>query len=178
MREEPEVESPDLRRRAFLRGRSPKRISTAIRPPWSLPETEFTEHCTRCDQCINNCPSHILQRGDGGYPEVRFHHECTFCEQCVASCEAQAFQTAPYSVSKAWQLAVSIKPECLSLQGVVCRTCGDHCDSRAIRFQLRTRAVAIPLIDNQACTGCGACLAACPVNSISIKNHNAQELAA
>ncbi len=33
----------------------------AIRPPGSVEETEFLERCIKCDQCINVCPTNVLQ---------------------------------------------------------------------------------------------------------------------
>lgn len=167
---------PNMERRAFLRGRSPRFSPTAIRPPWALPVATFVNACTRCDGCINACPQHILQRGDGGYPEISFRNgECTFCGQCTDACKDGAFQPGEHTTRNAWNLSVTIQPSCLSLNSVVCRTCGDHCDTRAIRFQLQTRAVAVPHIHQESCTGCGACLSVCPVNAVDIKNMPRQE---
>jgi len=33
----------------------------AIRPPGSVAEDEFLERCIKCDQCINVCPTNVLQ---------------------------------------------------------------------------------------------------------------------
>ena len=33
----------------------------AIRPPGSVMESEFLERCIKCDQCINVCPTNVLQ---------------------------------------------------------------------------------------------------------------------
>lgn len=33
----------------------------AIRPPGSVSEPEFLERCIKCDQCINVCPTNVLQ---------------------------------------------------------------------------------------------------------------------
>jgi polyferredoxin len=33
----------------------------AIRPPGSVAESEFLERCIKCDQCINVCPTNVLQ---------------------------------------------------------------------------------------------------------------------
>lgn len=33
----------------------------AIRPPGSVSEEEFLERCIKCDQCINVCPTNVLQ---------------------------------------------------------------------------------------------------------------------
>ena len=34
---------------------------TLIRPPGSVEESEFLERCIKCDQCINACPTNVLQ---------------------------------------------------------------------------------------------------------------------
>ena len=61
--------------------------SRPIRPPWSLPENEFVERCTRCGDCISDCPQHILDKGRGGFPQVDFSRgECLFCGECVQTC--------------------------------------------------------------------------------------------
>lgn len=170
------AQAPDPGRRAFLRGSSPRLSQTAIRPPWALPFADFIQACTRCDDCLRACPQHIVQRGDGGYPEISFKAgECSFCGQCAAACKAGAFQPDNRTPRNAWHLTVNIQPTCLSLNGVVCRTCGEQCDARAIRFQLQTRAVAVPQLNPASCTGCGACVGVCPVNAITIQNRSRQE---
>ncbi len=73
-----EVKAPDVPRRRWLfagvagllafpflrfskdvnaRGFHPK----AIRPPGSVAEPEFLERCIKCDQCVNVCPTNVLQ---------------------------------------------------------------------------------------------------------------------
>jgi ferredoxin len=32
-----------------------------IRPPGSVEEWEFLERCIKCDQCLNACPTNVLQ---------------------------------------------------------------------------------------------------------------------
>ena len=163
---------PNLQRRAFLRGRSPKFNKAAIRPPWTLPVADFVESCERCDDCAEACPEKIIFKGDGGYPEIDFSRgECTFCGKCVESCKADAFDTSiERSADNAWDLIVEVLPNCLSMNQVMCRACGDHCDAGAIRFQLKLGGNADPLIDDALCTGCGACLYVCPNKSIEITN--------
>ena len=160
---------PNLRRRAFLRGRSPKFNKAAIHPPWSLPFADFINNCERCDNCIKACPEKIIVRGDGGFPEVNFTQgECIFCTDCVEACDANAFHTGDLKEENAWDLSVTILPSCLSINAVMCRACGDHCDTDAIHFKLQTGGVSIPEVIQEDCTGCGACLYACPNQSISI----------
>jgi ferredoxin-type protein NapF len=57
---------------------------------------------------------------------------------------------------------------CLARHGVVCRSCGDVCPARAIRFQPIPRATAVPVLDAEACTGCGECIEVCPAAAISL----------
>jgi len=41
-----------------------------IRPPGSVAEMEFLERCIKCDQCINVCPTNVLQ--PAGFAEAGF----------------------------------------------------------------------------------------------------------
>ncbi len=155
----------DLSRRAFFRGRPRPRVEK--RPPWALPESDFIDRCTRCNECITACPTHILVAGDGGYPTVNFHEgECTFCGDCVASCQPQALLRA--EEQQAWPYRAVISADCLPHQGVECRVCGDFCDARAIRFPPRLGGSPLPDVDGSRCTGCGACVAPCPTAAIAI----------
>ena len=65
-----------------------------IRPPGSVEESEFLERCIKCDQCINVCPTNVLQPAtmhEGGIeavwtPVMNFHiaHcqlKCTLCSE-------------------------------------------------------------------------------------------------
>jgi len=170
--------STDLKRRAFLRGKSPRLEPDTIHPPWAINSTLFIEKCTRCDECISACPENIIIRGDGGYPEINFTHgECTFCAKCVDICESNAFINLPESkepdlLIKAippWKLEISFAHTCLSLNAIVCRACADNCDEQAINFLLKIGGISEPQFKQKDCSGCGACLSVCPVHAIQIK---------
>ena len=155
----------DLSRRAFFRGRPRPRVEK--RPPWALPESDFIDRCTRCNECITACPTHILVAGDGGYPTIDFREgECTFCGDCVASCQPQALLSA--EEQEAWPYRAVVSADCLPHQGVECSVCGDFCDARAIRFPPRLGGSPLPDVDESRCTGCGACVAPCPTAAIAI----------
>ena len=168
------MQSPDLSRRAFLRGKRPAIYREAIFPPWSLPGESFIATCTRCDACINACPESILYKGDSGFPEVDFKRgACTFCRECIASCQADAFHAAAAANKNfynAWNFVASVSSDCLSLQGITCRTCAEYCATRAIRFQLQLGGKALPVVSQAACTGCGACVKPCPVNALIVQH--------
>lgn len=156
----------DASRRGFFRGR-PKALP-AQRPPWARPEAEFIVLCTRCNECIAACPTGIVMAGDGGFPTIDFKcGECTFCRRCVDACAPQAL-TRPSEDTPPWALVAQLGDACLPRHGVECRICGEHCDARAIRFQPRLGGSPEPQIDSERCAGCGACVAPCPVNALSV----------
>ena len=155
----------DASRRGFFRGRP--RPKAEIRPPWALAESLFTDCCTRCNACIDACPEQIIVIGDGGYPTIDFKRgECTFCADCVSACKPLALVRG--EDQPGWTHKAVIADSCLPHRGVECRVCEDFCDARAIRFSPRLGGSPLPVIDTEKCTGCGACLAPCPVNAISI----------
>lgn len=157
----------DLSRRSFFRGRP--RPRTELRPPWALQENAFIDHCTRCNDCVKACPTQIIVIGDGGYPTVDFSlGECTFCGDCVSRCQPKALVRLEPEQA-AWTYKATIGEDCLPRQGVECRVCGDFCDARAIRFPPRLGGSPLPEIDAETCTGCGACVAPCPVTAIGIR---------
>lgn len=136
-----------------------------IRPPGSLPELQFNDACTVCGDCIEKCPENIIISGPGGYPEIDFRlGECTFCNACIDVCEEGALS---HSVQPGLQIQLIIDDNCLPRHQVVCQSCGDACEADAIRFQPRLGVVSVPKIIDESCTGCGACISACPAAALS-----------
>ena len=155
----------DISRRQFLRGdlgttRNP------VRPPWAASESLFSNLCDRCDDCIYACPERVIRFGSGGFPEMDFSERgCTLCGECVAACGGKALTSDPRR-DRPWMLVAQIGNECLANRNVVCRSCGESCDARAIRFRLRAGGAAQPRLDPQACTGCGSCVSVCPARAV------------
>ena len=166
-----------INRTQLLRGDLSGR-SRPIRPPWSLPENAFVECCTRCGDCISDCPQHILDKGRGGFPQVNFSRgECLFCGECVQACAPGALAGwSPQGESPApWSIRARIGERCLAWRGVECRSCADPCDTAAIRFRLVAGGVAQPLLELAACNGCGACYSVCPAQAIELGESNSAE---
>ena len=158
----------NLSRRNLLRGRSAP-ATLPLRPPGAIPESLFTDKCTSCGECISVCPQEIVFKGSGGYPEINFRKgECTFCVRCIDICPEDVLL---HAIQPPWRLELRLENSCLAKRQVVCQTCGDACEVEAVRFRPRRGSVAVPHIDQEVCTGCGACIAACPENALRAVAH-------
>jgi ferredoxin-type protein NapF len=161
-----------LSRRALLFGRvAAVPDAVVFRPPWAKPEPEFASACTRCDACVRDCPQQVLVRGDDGLPRFDAQAgECTFCGDCAAACGQEAFRPPR---DPPWTLSARVADTCLSAHGVVCASCREICPATAIRVPPGARGAAV--VDVDACTGCGACIASCPVDALSLQHAPAME---
>lgn len=140
-----------------------------LAPPGA--QRDFSQLCTGCGDCALACPEGIIIRRENGAPVVSFAHgSCTFCGACAEACDTGALLAAD-QVNWPWRAAIS--DTCFSLSGISCRACEDGCDRRAIRFRLMTAGRAAPLIDPDACNGCGECAHICPTGAIVFQNPQA-----
>ncbi|MBV7314855.1 ferredoxin-type protein NapF [Shewanella sp. NIFS-20-20] len=152
----------DQQRRRLFKRHSP----ATIRPPFSRQDVDFTDVCTRCHLCVTACDTGIIKVADGGFVALDFSRaECSFCGQCQRVCQAPVFDK---SQAQAWSQIAVVAPACLTLAGVTCQTCRDHCDASAIKFSYRAQSTPTPEIVADLCTGCGACVAPCPSQAIQI----------
>ncbi len=153
-------------RRAFLRGQALRETKGAMRPPGAV-NLDFNTLCDQCGDCTRACPEHILVRDQQGWPAVEFETgACTFCGDCANACPTGALM--PELLTE-WPWRARISSSCLSKAGVSCRACQDSCEEQAIGFRLQTRGRADPVLDLDACTGCGACASSCPVGAVQFE---------
>ncbi len=140
----------------------------SIRPPWSNNSKIFKSLCDGCGDCISACENSILILNKNGYPQVDFSRgSCNFCGACAKSCSKKALKNDPSLPP--WDLYVQINSKCLVENNVVCSTCVEQCDKEAIVIPRIIEQDNSPKVLTKLCDGCGACLKACPVNAIEIR---------
>ncbi len=153
-------------RRAFLSAKAFREDRSIVRPPGSS-ASDFLEHCTKCGDCIDACQETVIVTGHDGFPVFQpSENPCSFCGDCAAACPTDALQIERLT-DWPWRAAIK-SASCLSMNGVSCRVCQDNCEQGAIRFRLQLGGRAEPLLDANACNGCGACVAPCPVDAIAL----------
>jgi ferredoxin-type protein NapF len=154
-------------RRDVLRGWLTKPTTPAVvRPPHAIPEARFTSLCDGCGLCAPACPETVIQLDAARRPVLDFARgECTFCDACTDVCPTGALDRGN---ARPWTLTATIAGRCLAVGGVHCRTCGDACPTSVIRFVPRADGRFLPAIAVDLCTGCGACVAPCPVGAVAV----------
>lgn len=158
----------DLAKRSLLSGRlTHKSQLVAMRPPWSAQEQEFVNECTQCNQCIEACPTKVIEKGEDGYPKLNFEQdECDFCEACITACPTKAIDNTNPKTNQFYPV---LTDSCLAQQNIYCRSCGENCEPQAIKFKYSKGAIAQPQIDLNACIQCGACVSPCPTQAVQFK---------
>ena len=136
---------------------------------------EFRSKCVGCQLCVTACPENVLRPsmsiGRVMLPEMGFERGyCRLgCSRCGEVCPASAI--VPLSPERRRHVhigrAVFHKDRCLAMQeDVNCDACARHCPVKAIyrvpRDPANPGGVKVPVVDAQACVGCGACEHLCP----------------
>ncbi len=159
----------------------------APRPPGALPERTFLAACVKCGICVDACPFDTLALARSGEPGAlgvpRFvprEVPCFMCPDvpCARACPTGALERALPIEEARMGLAVLLNREtCLALQGLRCEVCYRVCPllGKAIALHFRPgthggpHAFFEPVVNSEACTGCGMCEHACVLDEAAIK---------
>ncbi len=113
------------------------------------------------------CEENIIVLDESRVPCLVFTESgCTFCKECAMACphemlhsEAEEHIYAKFSIDTR---------RCIAWNGVICSSCADACDVKAIPFLGMFR----PIIEMDRCTACGFCYGVCPTNAVQYTTMN------
>lgn len=142
-------------------------IEAPIRPPGAIEEVAFLTTCTRCQECVQQCPYHAIQRmpADAGVaartpfidPATESCHLCPDTP-CISACPSGALK--PIAIENIRMGRAVVNPEqCITYHDRVCTLCFDACPlpESAITIDEDFHPKVLP-----NCTGCGMCQKRCP----------------
>ncbi len=140
-----------------------------VRPPGALPQRDFLALCSKCQKCIDVCPTLAIQSvtvlediANAGTPQMNFlRGTCNFCMECTLVCPTGALP--PTSKEGARLGTAVVLPDiCVAYTWVGCTRCYHNCPYQAIYLDEFYR----PVVDTAKCNGCGECMHICPSTSL------------
>lgn len=156
----------------------------AMRPPGAQPEEDFLAACVRCGLCVQACPYGTLSLAEWGQePPVGTPFftprevPCYMCRDvpCAQACPTGALDSDIAIRDADMGVAVLVGHEdCLNYKGMNCSICVRVCPIRGDAITLEPgevngRAIMIPTVHSDHCTGCGTCEKHCVTGHASIR---------
>lgn len=165
---------------------------TPLTPPGSISAKNLATRCTGCQLCVSECPNNVLRPSTDlmhlmqptmSYERGYCRPECTRCSDV---CPAGAIKPLDDIEKSSVQIghAVWIRKNCIPItDGVACGNCARHCPSGAIEMVPMDaddeQSLKIPVVNEAACIGCGACEYVCPsrpFSAIFVEGHEVHRM--
>jgi len=171
--------------------KSPKR-QTPLTPAGSLSNHNMMRKCTACQFCVSVCPNNVL-RPSGSlntFMQPVMSFEKGYCRpecvKCTEVCPSGAIQTITKEEKSSTQIghAVWHRRRCIPIRdNQECDNCARHCPTKAISMVSsvpgNSKAIKIPIVNEELCIGCGACEYLCPsrpYSAILVEGHQIHRL--
>lgn len=159
-----------------------------VRPPCSVPESQFLQMCIRCQACTKACPSELLQplrfqQGLEGlwtpYANTDWAGCDPHCHRCGEACPTKAIRAVPLEEKQAARMGLSVVDTrtCLPHAGREnCHLCHQACKLAGhdaielvrVRPELDDDGLPLPgtgylapSVQPDKCVGCGLCQSRC-----------------
>jgi len=154
--------------------------STPLTPPGSLSARNMKNHCTACQLCVSACPNGVLRPSTDlmTFMQPMMSYERGYCRpectECAQVCPAGAIKPITKEEKSSIQIghAVWTRELCIPIRdGQECGNCARHCPTGAITMVPLDAddpdSLKIPVVNEEACIGCGTCEALCPSRPLS-----------
>ena len=146
------------------------------RPPGAVDEATFLTLCTRCGACIRACPTQLLWEHAGGiHLQEEFcpmvfrvgnawcRHDCNACGKVCPTGAIRKFTIEDKKHLKIGLAVLDDFEKCRLYEDIECAICRRDCPYDAVSYEWSDEEYRrIPMIDPEACTGCGRCAITCP----------------
>lgn len=146
---------------------------TMILPPGVKDYQQYSQRCTFCQVCVSLCPTNIL-RPHGGVvalqPSLSFHRGYCWedCVECSKVCPTSAISPITVADKSTIRLGLAVhsRERC-----IVCKVCVQNCPYEAISLADNPGGKGYIIVNEDFCTGCGACEYFCPQAAIKVKGN-------
>jgi MauM/NapG family ferredoxin protein len=142
-------------------------MQSPLRPPGAAGEQEFLRRCIKCGKCAQVCPDRSIRLGTMragrhfGTPMIHARDiPCYLCMECLPVCPTGALDPKLTEAADV-KMGVAVIDEdlCFAYNGIICRSCFDHCPF--FREGITLLDEHYPVVNPDICVGCGICEHVC-----------------